>query len=208
MKVYEALELGIEEARNRLSYIVGRETQSLNEDEIIRATVETVAENTSDGVIAPLLFIFIFGIPGGFIYKFINTMDSMLGYMNDKYIDLGYFPAKMDDIANYIPARITGLLMLVSSIFTHDVKNGFNIMIRDRKNHRSPNAIYPEAALAGLLGIQLGGGAYYHGSYVDKPYIGDNSKLIEKRHINDTIKIMYSSEVLLTIIYLVLNGFL
>ena len=208
MKVFEALEIGIKEARHRLSYIVGRETQNLNEEEIIKATVETVAENTSDGVIAPLLFIILFGIPGGFVYKFINTMDSMLGYMNDKYMDLGYFPAKVDDIANYIPARLTGILMIISSIFRYDIKSGMKVMARDRRNHKSPNAAYPEGATAGLLGIELGGGNYYNGIYVEKPTIGDNINPINKNHIKSTIEIMYGSEILLTIIYLVLFAIL
>ncbi len=204
MKVYEAIGQGLKEARHRLSYIVGRETTNLSEEEIIKATVETVAENTSDGVIAPLLFIFLLGIPGGFLYKFINTMDSMLAYMNDKYIDLGYFTAKTDDIANYIPARLSGLLMIISSIFTHDIGSGMKIMLRDRKNHKSPNAAYPEGAVAGLLGIELGGGNYYHGEFIDKPSIGDNINPIRIENIRDTIKIMYRSELLLIIIYLVL----
>ena len=151
MKVYKALDIDIETARKKLSAIVGRDTKSLTEDEIIRASVETVSENTSDGVIAPLLYIMLFGASGGLAYKFINTMDSMLGYRNEEYEDLGYFPAKIDDLINYIPARITGLLMSISSIGRYNVKDGIKIMIRDRKNHSSPNAVYPEATIAGLL---------------------------------------------------------
>src|SRR5699024_10252683 len=118
---------GIEEARKKLSNIVGRDTKNLTEEEIIRATVETVAENTSDGVIAPLLYIMLFGLPGGVAYKFINTMDSMLGYRNKEYINIGYFPAKVDDLVNYIPARITGLLMSISSAYRFNFKNGLKI---------------------------------------------------------------------------------
>lgn len=204
MKVSKALDIGIEEARTRLSYIVGRETKNLSEEEIIRATVETVAENTSDGVIAPLLYIILLGAPGGLAYKFINTMDSMLGYMNEKYIDLGCFPAKVDDIFNYIPARVTGLLMCLSSIGRFNLKDGFRIMIRDRKNHKSPNCAYPEGAVAGLLGIQLGGNNYYHGKLVEKPTIGDKIKFIVKKDIENTIEIMYRSQLLLLNIYVVL----
>lgn len=203
MKVSKALDMGIEEARTRLSYIVGRETKNLSEEEIIRATVETVAENTSDGVIAPLLYIILLGAPGGLAYKFINTMDSMLGYMNEKYIDLGCFPARVDDIFNYIPARVTGLFMCLSSIGRFNLKDGFRIMIRDRKNHKSPNCAYPEGAVAGLLGIQLGGNNYYHGKLVEKPTIGDKIKVIVKKDIENTIEIMYRSQLLLLNIYVV-----
>ena len=200
----KALEKSIEEGRTRLSYIVGRDTTQLTEESIIKATVETVAENTADGVIGPLFFIALLGAPGGLAYKFINTMDSMLGYMNEKYIDLGYFPAKTDDLFNLIPARITGFLMNIASIGRFDSKNGFKIMRRDRKNHKSPNSGYPESAVAGLLGIQLGGGNYYHGIFVDKPNIGDDKSKINKVHIKNTIEIMYRSEIaFLTIYYLI-----
>lgn len=202
-KVLEELKKGIGQGRKRLSYIVGRDTTKLTEEEIIKATIETVAENTSDGVIAPLLYIMLLGAPGGLMYKFVNTMDSMLGYMNEQYIDLGYFPAKVDDVFNYIPARLTGLLMNISSLFRFNSKNGFKIMIRDRKNHKSPNAIYPEASVAGLLSIQLGGDSVYHGKLVHKATIGDQNNIkIEKGHIRSTIEIMYRSEILLLLIYI------
>lgn len=203
MKVYEALNKGIIYARKRVSYIVGRETSNLDEKEIIMATVETVSENTSDGVIAPLLFIIFLGAPGGLAYKFVNTMDSMLGYKNDKYIDLGCFPAKTDDIFNWIPARLTGVLMILSSIGKFNVSDGFKIMIRDRNNHKSPNAPYPEGAVAGLLDIKLGGDNYYHGELVKKPTIGDFKRNIKKEDIKSTIEIMYRSELLLITVYLV-----
>lgn len=201
-KVMEALKEGLEQGRKRLSYIVGRDTTKLSEEEIIKATIETVAENTSDGVIAPLLYIMILGAPGGLMYKFVNTMDSMLGYMNEKYIDLGYFPAKVDDVFNYIPARLTGVLMNISSVFRFNTKNGFKIMIRDRRNHKSPNAIYPEAAVAGLLSIELGGSSIYHGKIVEKPTIGDKILDIKQSQIKSTVEIMYRSEILLLLIYL------
>lgn len=205
-KVVHALKESLEQGRKRLSYIVGRDTTKLSEEEIIKATIETVAENTSDGVIAPLLYIMILGAPGGLMYKFVNTMDSMLGYMNEKYIDLGCFPAKVDDVFNYIPARITGLLMNISGVFRFNVKNGFKIMIRDRKNHKSPNAIYPEAAVAGLLEIQLGGSSIYHGKLVEKASIGDKVFHISQSHVKSTVEIMYRSEILLLVIYLLIKG--
>lgn len=204
MKVYNAFSNGIEDARVKLSYIVGRDTTKLNEGEIVSADVETVAENTSDGVIAPLFYILLFGSPGGMMYKMVNTMDSMLGYKNDKYIDLGFFPAINDDVFNYIPARITGVLMCISSIFKYDVKNGFKIMIRDRKNHKSPNSAYPEGAVAGLLNIQLGGSSYYFGKLVEKPTIGDKKRTIEREDIKKTIDIMYRTEILFIAIWLIL----
>ena len=203
-KVLDALKESLEQGRKRVSYIVGRDTTRLSEVEIIKATIETVAENTSDGVIAPLLYIMILGAPGGLMYKFVNTMDSMLGYMNEKYIDLGYFPAKVDDVFNYIPARITAILMNISSVFRFNVKNGFKIMTRDRKNHKSPNAIYPEAAVAGLLQIQLGGSSIYQGEIVEKATIGDKTFDIKQSHVKSTVGIMYRSEILLIGIYLLL----
>jgi len=199
--VSKALDKGVNEGRKRLSYIVGRDTSQLTKDKIIKATVETVAENTSDGVIGPLFYIALLGAPGGIAYKFINTMDSMLGYMNDKYINLGFFPAKTDDLFNLIPARITGLLMNISSIGRFNVINGFKIMKRDNKNHKSPNSGFPESTVAGLLGIQLGGGNFYHGIFVDKPTIGNEINEINKNHIKDTIEIMYRSEIAFLIIY-------
>ncbi len=199
--VAKATDKGLDEARKRLSYIVGRDTRQLSEESIIKATIETVAENTSDGVIGPLFYIVIFGPPGGLVYKFINTMDSMLGYMNERYMYLGYFPAKVDDLLNLIPARITGLLMNIGSLARFDIKNGLRIMKRDNKNHKSPNSGYPESSVAGLLGIQLGGGNYYHGQYVDKPFIGDTVNTINKEQIKYTIEIMYRTELAFLILY-------
>jgi len=205
MKVYAALAKWLEEARYRVSFIVGRDTAHLNEEEVIKATVETVAENTSDGVIAPLLFAMIGGAPLAFVYKMVNTMDSMLGYMNEKYKDIGFFPAKTDDLFNYIPSRLTGFLMCVSSLFRYDPLQGFKIMIRDRKNHKSPNCAYPEGAVAGLLGIQLGGAHTYFGELVHKPVIGDQNRTVERDDIKRAITIMYSSEILLVLTYLAIT---
>ncbi|MGO1468680.1 MAG: adenosylcobinamide-phosphate synthase CbiB [Tissierella sp.] len=204
VQVKKAFNKGIVEARNRLSYIVGRETKDLKKEEILRATIETVAENTSDGVIAPLFFIMIFGAPGGMCYKFVNTMDSMLGYMDKKYKDIGCFPAIVDDVFNYIPARITSILMILSSLGKFDIKRGLKIRKRDRKNHKSPNAGYPESTVAGLLGIKLGGDSFYNGLLVKKPTMGDSVEKLDLFHIDLTIKIMYRSEILFLIFYLLL----
>lgn len=199
--VQKELDKGLEEGRKRLSYIVGRDTSNLDGEEIIKATVETVSENTSDGVIGPLFYIVLLGAPGGLAYKFINTMDSMLGYMNDRYKHLGYFPAKVDDLFNLIPARLTAILMNISSIGRFDFINGMKILKRDRRNHKSPNSGYPESATAGLLGIQLGGGNYYHGLYVEKPHIGDKINDVNKEHIKNTVEIMYRSEIAFLMFY-------
>jgi adenosylcobinamide-phosphate synthase len=205
MKIYVSLSKGLQEARYKLSFIVGRDTAHLNEKGIIKATVETVAENTSDGVIAPLFFAMIGGAPLAFAYKMVNTMDSMLGYMNEKYKYIGFFPAKTDDLFNYIPSRLTGILMCVSSIFKYNPFLGFKIMIRDRKNHKSPNCAYPEGAVAGLMGIQLGGDHTYFGELIRKPVIGDQNRIVESDDIKRVITIMYSSEILLVLIYLVIT---
>ena len=205
MKIYDSLSKGLEEARYKLSFIVGRDTGNLSEKEIIRATVETVAENTSDGVIAPLLYAMIGGAPLAFAYKMVNTMDSMLGYMNEKYRHIGFFPAKTDDLFNFLPSRVTGVLMCLGSAFRFDMLRGLKIMIRDRKNHKSPNCAYPEGATAGLLGVQLGGDNFYFGQLVSKPTIGDKIRPLEKADIKRAVEIMYRAEIVLTILYLFLR---
>ncbi|TGY43250.1 cobalamin biosynthesis protein [Clostridium sartagoforme] len=193
LKVIKALkDNDIEEARHRLSYIVGRDTKSLDEEGILRAVVETIAENISDGVVAPILYAGLFGAPFALVYKAVNTMDSMFGYKNDKYYDFGYFPAKLDDIFNYIPARITGYLIMISAYFLNlDYKNSYKIYIRDRYNHSSPNSAHPEAAVAGALGLKLGGSNYYFGKLVEKPTIGDEVKKIEINDVYITNKVLY-----------------
>ena len=203
IKIYDILKSGdIYESRKQLSYIVGRDTNSLNEAEIIRATVETVAENTVDGIISPMFYAFIGGAPLAMTYKAINTLDSMVGYKNDKYINLGFASAKIDDIANYIPARICIIFMTIASlILRFNYKNCFKISIRDRKNHKSPNCAYPEGAVAGALGIQLGGTNIYFGKPVYKPTIGDKYREIEIEDIKKTNKIMYLSSILSLIIF-------
>lgn len=181
-------------ARKQLSFIVGRDTGSLSKEGIVKAVVETIAENMADGVIAPLFYAGIFGAPLAFSYKAVNTLDSMFGYKNDKYIDFGYFPAKLDDVFNYIPARITGILIVLASyILGYDYKNSFKIYKRDRYNHTSPNSAHPEAAMAGALRVQLGGDNYYFGKLVKKPTIGDKIKEIEINDVNKTVKVLYLS---------------
>lgn len=198
MKVYSALEKeDISLARKFTSYIVGRETENLDEKQLIRATVETVAENASDGVIAPLIYSFIGGAPLAMMYKGINTMDSMVGYINKKYKQIGFFPAKTDDVFNFLPARITGFIMcLTAPFFKVSILNSIRIMLRDRKNHKSPNCAYPEAATAAILKVQLGGNNIYFGEVVEKPTIGDKLRELRKEDIVYANKIMFAAEFL------------
>ena len=205
-KIYKVLKTGdIEKSRVQLSYIVGRDTTHLNEKEIVRATVETVAENTVDGIIAPLFYGFIGGAPLAMAYKAINTLDSTVGYKNDKYYYLGFASAKIDDIANYIPARIGVLLLALGSLFTgFNFKNALKIGIRDRKNHKSPNCAFSEGAVAGALGIQLGGTNIYFGKPVYKPTIGDKRREIEVEDIVRTNKIMYGASIISILIFTII----
>ena len=205
VKIYKVLKTGdLEKSRIQLSYIVGRDTTNLNEKEIVRATVETVAENTVDGIIAPLFYGFIGGAPLAMAYKAVNTLDSTVGYKNDKYYYLGFASAKIDDIANYIPARLGVVLLSLGSLFAgFNFKNALKIGIRDRKNHKSPNCAFSEGAVAGALGIQLGGTNVYFGKEVYKPTIGDKTREIEFEDIVRTNKIMYSSSIISIIIFTV-----
>ncbi|WP_434794072.1 Cobalamin biosynthesis protein CobD [Terrisporobacter petrolearius] len=202
-KIYKVLKTGdLDKSRIQLSYIVGRDTTNLSEKEIVRATVETVAENTVDGIIAPLFYGFIGGAPLAMAYKAINTLDSTVGYKNDKYYYLGFASAKIDDIANYMPARLGVLLLSIGSLFVgFNFKNALKIGIRDRKNHKSPNCAFSEGAVAGALGIQLGGTNVYFGKEVYKPTIGDKKREIEIEDIVRTNKIMYSSSIISIIIF-------
>ena len=204
-KIYKVLKTGdLEKSRIQLSYIVGRDTTNLNEKEIVRATVETVAENTDDGIIAPLFYGFIGGAPLAMAYKAVNTLDSTVGYKNDKYYYLGFASAKIDDIANYIPARLGVILLSLGSLFAgFNFKDALKIGIRDRKNHKSPNCAFSEGAVAGALGIQLGGTNVYFGKEVYKPTIGDKTREIEIEDIVRTNKIMYSSSIISIIIFTV-----
>lgn len=193
MRVYEALKHGtIVDARRAVSMIVGRDTSSLTEEGVIKATVETVAENTSDGVIAPLFYMAVGGAPLMFLYKGINTMDSMLGYKNEKYLYFGRCAAKLDDAANYLPARISGWLMTAASFFAGlSGKNAFRIFRRDRKKHASPNSAQTESVMAGALGVQLAGNACYFGKVYEKPFIGDSLRLVEAEDIRRANRLMY-----------------
>ena len=197
-KVYEKLkESDLPGARRAVSMIVGRDTEKLTEEGVTKAAVETVAENTSDGVTAPLIYMMIGGAPLGFLYKAVNTMDSMLGYKNDRYLYFGRIPAKMDDIFNYIPARITGLLMTAATFLTGlDGKNAWKIYRRDRRKHASPNAAQTESVCAGALGVQLAGDAVYFGKVYKKEFIGDALRRIEPEDILRTRRLMYAAEFL------------
>jgi adenosylcobinamide-phosphate synthase len=195
MKVYQALETGdLEKSRRAVSMIVGRDTARLDDAGVTRAAVETVAENASDGVVAPLFFLAIGGAPLGFFYKAVNTMDSMLGYVEPPYKNIGLVPAKMDDVVNFIPARLSALLMLAAGFLLRlDVKNGWKIFRRDRFNHASPNSAQTESVCAGLLGLRLAGDAWYHGVLHKKKYIGDPLRGIEHRDIPRACRLMYTT---------------
>ncbi len=204
MKVYASLKTGdLEKSRFAVSMIVGRDTAQLDEKAIARATVETVAENTSDGIIAPLLCLTIGGAPFGFFYKAVNTMDSMLGYVEPPYKNIGLVPAKMDDVMNFIPARVSAIMMLLSGwILGLDRKGGWRIFRRDRFNHASPNSAQTESVCAGLLGIRLAGDAFYHGVLHKKKYIGDEKREIEPEDIPRACRLLYGTA-LITLLFCV-----
>lgn len=195
MKIYRILqEKDIEKSRKALSYIVGRDTSSLDFKSITRAVVETVAENTVDGFLSPLFYAAIGGAPLAMAYKAINTLDSMVGYKNEKYMNLGFFSAKIDDAANFIPSRLSIIFFALGAmVMGNDYKNSVKIAIRDRKNHKSPNCAYPEGAVAGALGIKLGGTNTYFGQRVYKPEIGDQQVIIHEKHIISTCRMMYAA---------------
>lgn len=193
MKVYDELAKNdLPSARKAVSMIVGRDTKDLTFSGVAKAAVETVAENTSDGIIAPMIFIAIGGAPMGFFYKAINTMDSMVGYKNEKYMNFGRFAAKLDDVVNYLPARISAYEMILSSFFLkYDYKNAFKIYKRDRYNHASPNSAQTESVCAGALDIQLAGNAYYFGKLYEKPTIGDDIREINYDDIKKANRLLY-----------------
>ena len=203
MKVYGALnENDIKKAREAVSMIVGRDTDCLDKDGITKAAVETVAENLSDGVTAPMLYMVIFGACGGFFYKAVNTMDSMIGYKNDKYIYFGRFAAILDDFVNFIPSRLSAFIMIIVSFLDSrfDGKNALKIFIRDRKKSSSPNSAQTESACAGALGIRLLGDAYYFGKLYKKSTIGDNINSIEPKHIRLANRLLYQTAFLSLIV--------
>ncbi len=202
-KVVKALETdGLEAGRRQVGMLVGRDTNELTEEQVLKATVETVAENASDGVIAPMFYMVLFGAVGGFFYKAINTMDSMVGYKNDRYLYFGRAAAKLDDAANLIPSRMSALAMIaVAPLLKLDGKNAFRIYLRDRRKHASPNSAQTESVAAGALHIELAGPASYFGKRVEKPTLGDNDRPIEREDVGRTNALMYGASVLLLILF-------
>ncbi len=207
MKVYDELAKNdLPSARKAVSMIVGRDTKDLTFSGVAKAAVETVAENTSDGIIAPMIFIAIGGAPMGFFYKAINTMDSMVGYKNEKYMNFGRFAAKLDDVVNYLPARISAYQMILSSFFLrYDYKNAFKIYKRDRYNHASPNSAQTESVCAGALDVQLAGNAYYFGKLYEKPTIGDDIREINYDDIKKANRLLYCTSFISIVIISVIN---
>lgn len=195
MKVYDRLKTGtLEEARKAVSMIVGRDTTFLDEIGVAKAAIETVAENASDGVIAPMFYAAIGGPILGYFYKAVNTMDSMIGYKNDKYLHFGRVAAKLDDVMNYVPARLSAWLMIIVAYLSgkaYSGKRAYFVYKRDRRKHASPNAAQTEAACAGALGIQLAGDAYYFGKLVKKEYLGDSIRAVEYEDIRRVNVLMY-----------------
>ena len=200
-RVYERLKEGdLPGARRAVSMIVGRDTENLSAEGVTKAAVETVAENTSDGVTAPLIYLMIGGAPLGFLYKAVNTMDSMLGYKNEKYLFFGRIPAKMDDIFNYIPARITAWFMIAAAYIAGlDGRNARRIYRRDRRKHASPNAAQTEAVCAGALRVRLAGDAVYFGKVYKKEFIGDDLRPVEPEDIKRAGRLMYVTAFLLLV---------
>jgi adenosylcobinamide-phosphate synthase len=190
-----------ESARKYLSCIVGRDTMALNRSEIIRATVETVAENTSDGVVAPLFYLILGGPPLAMAYKAVNTLDSMVGYKNERYGKLGWASARCDDLVNFIPARITGILITIAALLLKlDWKNAYSTMRSDAKKHASPNSGYPESAVAGALQVRLGGENYYEGIPKATAYLGTQRKLLSEGSISDVVQILHLTSAIMVLI--------
>ena len=203
MKVYKSLKKNdVEGSRAAVSMIVGRDTDVLDEKGIAKAAVETVAESTSDGVVAPMIFMALFGGAGGVVYKAINTLDSMIAYKNEKFLHFGFFAAKSDDIANFIPARISAILMIVATAMlspcsrVFSAKNAVRIFFRDRRKHASPNSAQTESVMAGALGLQLAGDTVYDGIIEEKEYIGDKFREIEAKDIFRANVLMYGTSLL------------
>lgn len=208
MKVYKCLkEEGLEAARKSVSMIVGRDTAVLDEEGVVKAAIETVAENTSDGVIAPMIYTAIGGPVLGFLYKAVNTMDSMVGYKNDKYIFFGRVAARLDDFVNYLPARISAYLMIAAAFLggkSYNVKQAYKIYKRDKRKHASPNSAQTESVCAGALGVRLAGDASYFGKVVKKPFIGDDLRKPLYEDIKRVNKLMYITAWLCEILCLIL----
>lgn len=202
LEIYHLLQDGnLVKARQRLSWIVGRDTEKLDEPDIARGAVETIAENTTDGILSPLFYFLLFGPIGAACYRAANTMDSMLGYKNDRYLYFGRTAARLDDVLNYIPARITFLLfVMVSAILGFDARNAWKIGLRDAPKHPSPNGGYAEGPTAGALHVQLGGWNYYEGKPEFREYMGDPDRPLNGRDILNSLKIMYGATILFILI--------
>jgi adenosylcobinamide-phosphate synthase len=203
-RVEEALARGdLSTARERLSLVVGRETANLSAAEVRRAAVETVAENLADGVVAPMFFLILLGLPGLFLYKAANTLDSMVGYKNARYAQFGQVSARADDVLNFLPARLTALLMIPAArVLGLDGPGAWRILRRDAGKASSPNAGWPEAAMAGALGVRLGGPSTYFGQVVNKPFIGDPSQALDASHYPQAVRLLYATSLLMAAITL------
>lgn len=195
--VKEALDQSLGAGRQALSHYVGRETHSLTESQILTAVIETISENLSDGFVAPLVYIFLAGPVGGLLYKGINTLDSMVGYRHPPYTHYGHLAAKLDDLVNWLPARITGLLICLASwLLGLDGLGAWQTLKSDHSKHLSPNSGWPEAAMAGALGIQMGGGSYYQGTFVAKDFIGQAKKPVTRTSLDQSIQLLYLTALL------------
>ena len=203
-QVFLALDRSLEEGRTQVARIVGRDTSKLSAQEVRTAALETLAENLSDGVIAPLFWFAILGVPGMLAYKMVNTLDSMIGYRTERYKDFGCWAARIDDVANYIPARLTALLMILPHAIINFQLSIFNFVRRYGLMHASPNSGYPEAALAGILDCRFGGPHYYFGELFDKPYIGENARELTTADMQKAVRINRTAEVLAIIIITVI----
>lgn len=188
--VFRALDVSLEQGRKQVARIVGRDTSQLSDNDVRKAALETLAENLSDGVVAPLFWLLLFGTPGMMAYKMINTLDSMIGYRTERYRRFGTFAARLDDAANYVPARITALLMVLAAAKPRLVA----FVTRNGKRHASPNSGYPESALAGILDCRFGGGHYYFNEYIDKPFIGENNRKLTSADMKTAVKINLITE--------------
>ena len=196
--VFEAVDKDLEAGRRQVARIVGRDTSELSAQEVRTAALETLAENLSDGVVAPLFWFALLGVPGMLAYKMVNTLDSMIGYRTERYKDFGCWAARIDDVANYIPARLTALLMILP-FFTHH-SSLFSFVRVNGRNHASPNSGYPEAALAGILNCRFGGPHYYFGQIFDKPYIGENDRLLNTEDMKKAVRVNLTAEILMLLI--------
>lgn len=206
-EIYQLLQKGdLPQARQKVGWIVGRDTDTLDAGEIARATVETVAENIVDGIVAPLFYALVGGAPLAVAYRAVNTLDSMLGYKNERYLYFGRASARLDDLANYLPARITGLILLAAVFLLRmDSRRAYKTMLRDSSSHPSPNSGIPESVVAGALGIRLGGLNQYHGRQSFRPYMGDDLASLAPIHIKQTIKIMYLTSFLTVALIVIIS---